>query len=407
MSSTVYVGPLETKGIDLSREAIFSGWKEGESSRVVGSIGSEFERHDVEPRIKTLQVWAAQHHFSSNEPYFFSAKKICTTDIAWEKQRKVALRLYLIVVFSCIGFSCLVFWRTQPYFARKWKECLKIAESNKYVMRSAYDFFSRGRPATPYEIWQHHSESGASISYFFRNIFCFIFPLFGVVGAINVFPEKPFRKKFDLVIVREKDERVCPLNFDIKEDNDPLTQEEISAAQLKSPQMIYLSNYVTDARAFMKAILRVGKKNFADPIYRRDFTEEEHAQIWSQINRIFHISEDDLNLCFQRGGNFELFQDWVNPDRFHHDSRALDDSGNFTEDARHHLNYISSNDDTASAVAAVDELASVISNGSISRALRADLLENSGFTNSLREDGMAKGRVSMFEGETGVSLDIE
>ncbi len=407
MSNTVYVGPFETKGINLSREAIFSGWKEGESSRVVGSIGREFERHDVEPRIKTLQVWAAQHHFSSNKPYFFSAKKICTSDIAWEKQRKVALRVYLVVVFSCIGFSCFVFWKTQPYFARKWKECLKIAESKKYVMRSAYDFFGRGRTATATEIWHKHSESGAAVSYFFRNAFCLLFPLFTVVNAASIFPKRPFRKKFDLIIEREKDDRICPSNFDIKEDCDPLTQEEISEENLHSPQMIYLPNYVTDARGFMRAILRAGKKDFADPVYRRDFTEEEHAQILSQINRIFHISEEALNLCFERGGSVELLRGSMDPSRFLYDSRAFDKDGNFSVEARHHLNYISSDDNIAAMVQYIDTVAGSMLSQFHSRVVRLNLLQQTRYISSLIEDGIADGRVSMFEGKTGVSLDTE
>ncbi|GAB5412117.1 MAG: hypothetical protein ChlgKO_12310 [Chlamydiales bacterium] len=407
MSNTVYGAPLETKGINLSREAIFSGWKEGESSRVVGSIGMEWDCRDVEPRIKTLQVWAAQHHFSSNNPYFFSAKKICTTDIAWEKQSKLALRVYLVAIAICIGISLYVFLKTRSHFEKNWQECLSIAKSNKYVMRNAYDFFGHGRPATAKEIWRLHPEFGSAGTYFLRNIFCAVFPFLGVVGAASVFPERPSSKRFDLVVEREKDERVCPSNFGIKEDFDPLTQEEISEKELHSPQMIYLPNYVTDARGFMRAILKAGKKDFADPVYRRDFTEEEHAQILSQINRIFHISEKELNLCFERGGDVELFRNSMGPRRFLYDSRAFDKDGNFSVEARHHLNYISSDDNVAAMIEQIDTVAGSMLSQDHARIVRLNLLEQSGYTNSLRADSMADGRVSMFERETGVSLDIE
>ncbi|MCB1072944.1 MAG: hypothetical protein KDK96_07585, partial [Chlamydiia bacterium] len=143
-------------------------------------------------------------------------------------------------------------------------------------------------------------------------------------------------KPHHIIVERSKDDRVCPFNF-IGEDVDPLTKEEISSEKLQSPQMIYLPNYVTDAKAFMLAILRAGKKEFSDPNCRRKFSTEEHEAIVSQILDIFQISEEELDQCFEIGETVIHRLDLTWLDCYIRDSRAFNENGQYTERAQHYL----------------------------------------------------------------------
>lgn len=106
------------------------------------------------------------------------------------------------------------------------------------------------------------------------------------------------QSSYFIVVSRVADQRICPSNFDVQHDVDLLSQEVITQEKLHTPQMIYLPNYVTEARLFMKAILREPNKNFEDPCYRRRFSSQEYQGIVSQISSIFQISQKELHQCF-------------------------------------------------------------------------------------------------------------
>lgn len=327
----------------LSREQVFQNWNVDETSR---TIGIAFGKTQGNKALIDVSQWIAQHHTSVNDPYFYSAKKVNQYTLLRSKEQRIFQSLFVTCFATCIGVAIFVYWKTRPYFERKWAECQALAETKKYVIYKGI-FHKFERYATAQDIWDRH-EVGASGKCLLRNAFCITSPFWGLFSALIVSGEiakscrdDTIRKcyPYDIVVERSKDQRVCPSNFNIQEDVDPLTQEEFSLQKLQSPQVIYLPNYVTDAKAFILAILRAGKKEFIDPFCRREFSTEERQAIVSQILAIFQISEEELNRCFEIGEKMEMVSDVIDSHRYQRDTRALDERGRFTKDARATLEY--------------------------------------------------------------------
>ncbi|MCP5503668.1 MAG: hypothetical protein H7A41_00790 [Chlamydiales bacterium] len=329
----------------LPREQVFQNWGVDETFR---TIGTAFEESACNWTLQDVKKWIAQHHTSVNDPYFYSAKKVNQHILLKSKEQRIFRSLFVACFATCIGVAVVVYWKTRPYFERKWAECQALAETKKYAIYKGL-FRKFERYAAAQDLWERH-EVGASGKYLLRNALCITSPLWGSFVALTVsnvvsksHRDDTFWKRsaypYDILLERSKDERVCPPNFDIQTDVDPLTQEDLSSEKLQSPQMIYLPNYVTDAKAFMLAILRVGEKEFPDPYCRRDFSTEEHQAIVSQILAIFQISEEELDQCFEVGEKAELIFDLFDSHRYERDARALDERGQFTEDARAKLQY--------------------------------------------------------------------
>ncbi len=327
----------------LSREQVFQNWNVDETSRKIGIAFGKTQGNKV---LIDVSQWIAHHHTSVNDPYFYSAKKVNQYTLLRSKEQRIFQSLFVTCFATCIGVAIFVYWKTRPYFERKWAECQALAETKKYVIYKGI-FHKFERYATAQDIWDRH-EVGASGKYLLRNAFCITSPFWGLFGALIVSGEiakscrdDTIRKcyPYDIVVERSKDQRVCPSNFSIQEDVDPLTQDDLSSEKLQSPQMIYLSNYVTDAKAFMLAILRIGKKDFADPYTREEFSPEEREAITKQILAIFQITQEELNGCFEIGEKVEWFYDRIEPTRFEKDFRGVDEKGQFTEDAQHKLQY--------------------------------------------------------------------
>ena len=390
-------------GITLGRDQIFTGWKEEESSKVVGVVETVYEEGEEAFPIKKLRELITQYHTSeAQEPYFYSVRKICPVDIA----RKIQLRkrLYFsLTILTCAAVSAIIFLKTSSYFANVWKACQDIAATKKYVMKR-FGFFDRY--ATAEDIWFHHSPvNGASLLLILRNAFCFfVCPVLGW-AFLN---QETYKKIYaDLIVDRSKDTRVCPSNFDIEKDNDPLTQEKISIQKLCSPQMIYLPNYVTEAKSFVIALLLAGNKNFSDPVYRREFSEEERKNILSQIERIFLISEEKFNACFENDNSHEQLLDYLHPDRFLRDARVVNATGQFSTAAMQNLQEVLG-ERPESINFAVDRFVSEIPDeqqrNMLRRAVRINLLISTGYMNNLRADDRTRVRIQRFENLTGISL---
>ena len=327
-------------GITFPRDQIFRGWTEGETSRVVGE--KDLSDKDIDKGI-------IQYHTSeSREPYFYSRRLISQTNPARaNRESQKTQRLVLIILASLaisVAVSVIVYWMTRPYFENAWKVCQSSAGNKEYVITKViwekepfeylwevgkkiswpYKFI---RYATADDLWYREP---ASFFSFLRYAFCLSLPFGGFFAGkainkeeVNYEPEKIYK----MVIDRSKDDRVCPTNFDIQKDCDPLTQEPISIQKLHSPQMIYLPNYVTDAKSFVSALLIAGKKDFSDPVSQREFTEEERKQILSQIKRIFLISKERFNECFD-----EPWMEWsfLRPGLYLKDKRPFDERREFS-----------------------------------------------------------------------------
>lgn len=325
----------------LPKEQIFQNWGVHETSRIVGTAG----RKEVEEALLNVKKWIAQHHISVAQPYFYSAKKVdvLATPLAKKGQIERIARetqgVFFYLFVTCIGVAVIVYWKTAPFFKKKWAECKAFAEEKKMGVdhQSGQGFI---RCAAPQDIWGYHEKfTTARKWYHFRNAFCITSPIWGFFFSSEVYKlhlKRMINERvlfpYDIVVERLRDERICPSNFDIDRDVALLTNEKISIEQLRSPQMIYLPNYVTGVQGFMSAILRAGKKEFVDPCYRHGFTTEERQAIILQILAIFQITEEELNLCFERGGN---------PDNVRYSlekhPKALDERGQFTEEAKERL----------------------------------------------------------------------
>lgn len=306
-------------------ERIFQSWSHSETSRVVGST---FDERECDIRLVDVKRWIAQHHTSGNDPYFYSAKKTYRLNPLNYKEQKIFLSLFA----ACIGIAQTIYWKTNPYFARKWAECQAFAGTKQYPVyydERVFPYFERC--GSVQHIWNVYNPV-VSLGYRSRNAFCMTSPVWGLFIGRSC-----GGKPHHIIVERLKDARVCPPNFDIQKEVDPLTQEEISSEKLQSPQMIYLPNYVTDAKAFMLAILRAGKKEFSDPYCRREFLTKEREKIITQILDIFQISEEELHQCFQIGEAVVQRLDSTNPDRYEGDSRAFDEQGQYTKRAQHKL----------------------------------------------------------------------
>ncbi len=421
-------------GITFPKDQIFRDWREGESSRIVDET---FYYHEERQRVLEFQKRIAQHHTSDiQEHYFYSVRKICLSGIDRANRESQKTRELRLILLACIGVSVIVYLMTRPYFENAWKVCKAIADKSEYVMKrmrtsdgyiikqlvekasNQIDFY---RIATVVDIWRWHPTAGVSGWEFLRNAFCFLFPIAGssviskVTGlGINEKTDGPAH--YNLIIERSKDDRVCPPNFDIQKDCDPFTQEEISPQKLRSPQMIYLPNYVTEAKSFVLALLTANKKDFSDPYSRRKFTEEERKQILSQIERIFMISEANFNKGFE---NSASFYDGVVVDNVNHfinyiaDKRVFNERGQLSDAAERHLQDVQDMfGDIQDFNARVDRMVQPIhdvqqremARGVCRRAVYMPVLESSGYIDSLKEDDKTSWRIHDFENKSGVSL---
>ena len=135
-------------------------------------------------------------------------------------------------------------------------------------------------------------------------------------------------RPYELKIYRHQGNRICPSNFDITNDYDPLTQDEVTPERLHSPHMIFLSNYVTDVKAFVKAVLKKG--DIRDVVYNRDLTENEWGSVVRQITMIFRITPSAFYSCFD---------DEVLLEEKEVDYRGVDKEGNYTADAKAAIEY--------------------------------------------------------------------
>jgi hypothetical protein len=238
-------------GITFPRDQIFRGWTEGETSKVI-------EKKDLS--CKELQKRITQYHTrESHEPYFYSWRPISQTNPARVNRESQKTQRLVLIILASVAVSVIVYLVTRSYFENVWKVCQLIADKKEYEIAMTWHsdhlrLFEKTkswpykfiRYATAADIWDEHPK-GASSLFFFRNAFCLLFPFGGFFGGkalnekeVNYEPETIY----NLVIDRSKDDRVCPPNFDIQKDCDPLTQELISIQKLHSPQVIYLPNYV-------------------------------------------------------------------------------------------------------------------------------------------------------------------
>ncbi len=415
-------------GITFPRDQVFRDWKAEESSRVAGE---KFYLQEEQSRVQDLRKRIARYHTSeTQEPYFYSIRIINQTDIDRKNREIQKTQLFALIILASIAVSLVVYWATSSYFESAWKACQAIADKKEYAIagvevlgkkipniESFYQLgiklsrpFSFSRYATVDEIWNQHPTAGAPWLLFFRNIFCWSFPFCGFFGLLASDKEEKANEPelYNLMIDRSKDGRVCPPNFEIQKECDPLTQEPISIQKLHSPQMIYLPNYVTEAKSFVLALLLAGKKDFTDPVYRREFTAVERKHILSQIARIFMISKATFNECFTHENDIERPLDRDDFYRYMVDQRVFDPRGQFTQEAEHSLQEILGNDETEDLNAGIDEFADQLFNVEqrerLRRILKMNFLVSSGYINKLKKDDIASRRILFFEREAGVSL---
>ncbi len=399
-------------GITFPRDQIFRGWTQGETSRVVEDIGERnWWKVDEDPKVVELRKRIVEHHTSEVQgPYFYSARTICPLDIAREKHEAHLIRQSLLAMLVGIGVSLIVYWVTRSYFENVWKVCKAIADKKEYVAGDPLLPSIMHRYATVQDVWNLHPTASARGLLFLRNAFCTLFPFCTSFGwGYEISKTQPNGKReYHLIIDRSKDKRVCPSNFDIQKECDPLTQESISIQKLHSPQMIYLPNYVTEAKSFVLALLIAGKEDFTDPVYRREFTAEEREQILSQIERIFLISKGMFKYYFKYEYDSERPLDQNDFCRYMIDQRVFDPRGQFTEEAKRSLQEILGNDVTQALNAQIDGFVNPLPNlqqrETLRRVFKLNLLAPTGYIIRLKKDDIASRRILFFERDTGVSL---